>query len=322
MISRTLFFSGVLLMTLALVSLDSGPEAAQKGQQEKDSLVRTTGSGQFEISLSVTNRVLSIGPNSIDLVIRDRQNRKVTGAEITVTPWLPAGGHGVWEKPVITDRGGGNYHADNVVIARNGQWDLRILVKKGGDSGGAVFSIPVGPGGKTGKEEVKKPAAKYPRTLEYYKVPNVTLINQDGKPVRLRSYLDSGKPVIIDFIYTTCTTICPILSAGFSNLRDELGDASATVQLVSISVDPEHDRPEQMKRYLDRYNSGEGWDFLTGSREDIALVLRAFDASVVDKMSHLPLYILRGPKGDEWVRIRGLIGQADLLRELRGIENK
>lgn len=311
-----------LIMTSFVVPPCSQAASPQKVPAEKGSFVRTTATGQFSVSLTVSVGELSVGPNSIDLVIRDSQNRKVTGAEVSVTPWIPAGGHGVWERPVVTDRGGGNYHAENVVIARSGQWDLRIMIKKGSDSGVAVFPFFVGPGGRTGKVEAGKPAAKYPRTMEYYKVPNVTLINQDGKPVRLRSYLDSGKPVIIDFIYTTCTTICPILSAGFSNLRDELGDASRSVQLVSISVDPEHDRPEQMKRYLERYNSGEGWDFLTGSREDIALVLRAFDASVVDKMSHLPLYILRGPKGDEWIRIRGLIGQADLLRELRGIENR
>ena len=77
-----------------------------------------------------------------------------------------------------------------------------------------------------------------------------------------------------------------------------------------------------MKQYLARFNSGEGWDFLTGSREDIALVLKAFDASIVNKMSHLPLYILHSPKSDEWVRIKGLIGQSDLMREFRSIEKR
>ncbi len=162
--------------------------------------------------------------------------------------------------------------------------------------------------------------AKYQRTLEHYKVPNVTLLNQDGKKIELKALLDSGKPVIIDFIYTTCTTICPILSAGFVNLKNKLGDDAAAVRLVSVSIDPEHDRPQKMKKYLSLFKAGEGWDFLTGSREDISLVLQAFDALTMDKMDHLPLYILRGPKSDEWVRIRGLVGTADLMREFRGIE--
>ncbi|MEW5745727.1 MAG: SCO family protein [Nitrospirota bacterium] len=172
------------------------------------------------------------------------------------------------------------------------------------------------------RQEAKGAKGKYLRTIEDYRVPNVTLLNQDGKKIKLRSFLDQGKPVIIDFIFTTCTTICPVLSAGFSHLQDRLGDGAKSVQLVSISIDPAYDRPEQMKAYLARYNAGAGWDFLTGSREDIALVLKAFDAAVADKMSHLPLYILRGPESDEWVRIKGLISGAELMRELGKVQKK
>jgi protein SCO1/2 len=148
------------------------------------------------------------------------------------------------------------------------------------------------------------------------------LLNQDGKRVNIRSLTDSGKPVIINFIYTTCTTICPVLSASFTNLRRELGPEIDKVQFISISIDPEHDRPEQMKKYLSRFTSQKGWDFLTGSREDITKVLKAFDASVADKMSHEPIYLLRGPRSDEWVRIKGLTWSADLMNELRSVENK
>jgi formylglycine-generating enzyme len=144
----------------------------------------------------------------------------------------------------------------------------------------------------------------------------------------LRSFLDADKPVIVDFISTTCTPICPILSAGFSGLRDKLGEASHSVRLISISIEPEHDRPERMKNYLAQYNSGEGWDFLTGSREDITLVLEAFEAfsgslprRVGDKILPVSLYLLRGPKSDEWVRINGMGGASDLMRELRRIES-
>lgn len=158
--------------------------------------------------------------------------------------------------------------------------------------------------------------AEVKRTVETYTVPDVTLLNQDGKKIKLRSLLDSGKPVIIDFIYTTCTTICPVLSANFLNIQNKLDASSETVQLVSISIDPEYDRPEQMQRYLQMFRARKGWDFLTGSRDDIIQVLKAFDATVVDKMSHIPLYVLHGPKSDDWVRIHGLIGASDLMDEL------
>jgi formylglycine-generating enzyme required for sulfatase activity/cytochrome oxidase Cu insertion factor (SCO1/SenC/PrrC family) len=155
-------------------------------------------------------------------------------------------------------------------------------------------------------------------------IPNVTLVNQDGKEINLKFLLDSDKPVIIDFISTTCTTICSTLSAGFSGLRDELGAASGSVQLVSISIDPEHDGPEQMKDYLAQYGSGEGWDFLTGSREDIVLVLRAFKFNPPDKGKISPgsLYIVGGPFSHAWVRINGIVGSDGLMTEVKRMRSE
>jgi protein SCO1/2 len=173
-----------------------------------------------------------------------------------------------------------------------------------------------------GGEAQAAPKGKYKRTVERYNVPDLTLLNQDGKKIKLSSILDPGKPVIIDFIYTTCTTICPVLSSGYLNMQHKLGEATETVQLVSISIDPENDRPEQMKKYLQMFGAKKGWDFLTGSRNDIILVMKTFDASVPDKMTHIPLYILRGPKSDEWVRLHGLVGSSDLMSELRRLQNK
>jgi len=164
------------------------------------------------------------------------------------------------------------------------------------------------------------PKAEYERTVEKYTVPDITLLNQDGNKIKLRSLLDPSKPLVIDFIFTTCTTICPVLSANLLNLQNRLGESADTFQLVSISIDPEHDRPEQLKKYMQMFRAKKGWEFLTGSREDIILVLKAFDATMIDKMSHTPLYILHGPKADEWIRVHGLVGASDLLNESRRLQ--
>ena len=158
-------------------------------------------------------------------------------------------------------------------------------------------------------------AQEYKRTLETYDLPDVTLVNQDGAKVRLTALLNCGKPVLVDFIFTTCTTICPLLSMGFSNFSDKLGAEAERVQLVSISVDPEHDTPPRMKAYLRRYKARRGWDFLTGSRGDIDRVLKAFKAYSANKMNHLPLILIKSPSDSRWVRIYGLIGTRELLRE-------
>jgi protein SCO1/2 len=156
---------------------------------------------------------------------------------------------------------------------------------------------------------------RYERTEHAYEVPAVTLLSQDRVQVRLDEFVDAEKPVFVDFIYGTCTTICPVLSAGYSNLQRKLAEGADQVRLVSISIDPEHDTPEVMKEYLERYRAQPGWDFFTGSRTDIDAVMRAFDAFVPDKMSHRPIMFLRAPGSGTWVRINGLIGSRDLMEE-------
>ncbi|BCR06565.1 photosynthetic protein synthase I [Desulfuromonas versatilis] len=157
---------------------------------------------------------------------------------------------------------------------------------------------------------------RYRRSVENYQVPDVILTNQNREKVRLVELLDSDIPVMVDFIYGTCTTICPVLSAGFSNLQKKLSpDAKQKVRLVSVTIDPEYDTPEIMTEYLKRYRAQEGWDFLTGTREDIDRVMHAFNAYIPDKMGHYPLNLLKGPGKDQWVRIYGLLSTRDLMSE-------
>ena len=165
-------------------------------------------------------------------------------------------------------------------------------------------------------------AAGYKRTIEKYQVPDVTLVNQDGKQIPLKSFLEGEKPVILDFIYGTCTTICPVLSIGFSHFQKKLGPGADKVRLVSISIDPDNDTPPVMKEYLQRYNARDGWDFLSGKREDIIAVMKAFDAFVVNKMNHFPLTILHAPGTEEWIRINDLISTADLMQEYNTLLRK
>jgi len=160
-------------------------------------------------------------------------------------------------------------------------------------------------------------ATKYKRTVEKYQVPDVTLVNQEGQKINLRTFLNGDKPVILDFIYGTCTTICPVLSIGFSHFQKKLGPDANSVRLVSISIDPDNDTPQVMKEYLQRYNAREGWDFLTGNREDIIEVMRAFDAYVINKMNHYPLTILHLPGDENWIRINELLSTSDLMQEYK-----
>lgn len=157
----------------------------------------------------------------------------------------------------------------------------------------------------------------YKRSVERYQMPDVTLINQEGKNVRLKSLVESGKPVIVDFIYGTCTTICPVLSACFTNLQNKLGTNTQKVQLISISIDPENDSPKVMREYLKRYRAKPGWDFLTGNRTDIDTVMKAFDAYIPNKMSHYAVTFIHMPGGNSWIRINGITSTSEFIEEIK-----
>ena len=163
---------------------------------------------------------------------------------------------------------------------------------------------------------------RYQRSVEKYTVPDVVLVNQDGSKVRFKSFLETDRPVMLDFIYGTCTTICPVLSASFVNLQQKLGADVHKVRLVSISIDPENDTPKVMKDYLKKYRAKPGWDFFTGSRADIDQVMRAFSAYIPNKMSHFPLTLIRSPKDGRWIRINGLMSSSELMDEYAGVRKR
>lgn len=86
----------------------------------------------------------------------------------------------------------------------------------------------------------------------------------------------AGRPAIVDFIFTRCPASCPRLTARMKELEKRLPERS-TVRLLSITVDPEHDRPEVLTRYADGWQAGPRWLFATGERAAIwELVRRGF----------------------------------------------
>ena len=170
-----------------------------------------------------------------------------------------------------------------------------------------------------GQEVAAAAKPGYTRTMEKYEVPDVTLINQNGEKVRVKELLLSDRPVLVDFIYTTCTTICPVLSANFTNFQRQGEAKLGPYRLVSISVDPENDTPKAMKTYLGRYQAKQGWDYLTGSQKDIDKVLIALNAKTANKMDHYPLILIKSPSQGSWVRINGLIGTAPLMKEFKEV---
>src|SRR5512138_2068051 len=158
----------------------------------------------------------------------------------------------------------------------------------------------------------------YVRTLADYAIPDVNLVDADGAGVPLRSAL-ADKPVILDFIFTSCGAVCPVMSRTFSQVQSALGADRDKVRMVSISIDPEQDTPAVLKAYAGKYGAGPNWEMLTGSLKDSIAVQRAFDVYRGDKMDHLPTTFLRAGAGKRWVRLDGFASAGEILREYHAL---
>jgi protein SCO1/2 len=158
---------------------------------------------------------------------------------------------------------------------------------------------------------------RYERSLRSYRIPDVTLLDMSGARVALASALGGDTPVFMNFIFTSCTSICPVMSATFAEVQRQLGTDGNRVRMISISIDPEHDNPQRLSAFARKHDAGPEWRFLTGSSGDIVAVQSAFDAYRGNKMGHVPTTFLRVSAADRWVRIDGLASAADLVAEYR-----
>ena len=157
---------------------------------------------------------------------------------------------------------------------------------------------------------------RYQRATVEVDVPDVTLLDQGGKPVRLRTLLAAGHPVALNFFFASCRSICPVMTATFASMRTRLGKAQ-DLTVVSVTIDPEQDTPDALRTYAESFSAEAGWTFLTGEPDAVQAVQSAFGADAGGKFNHRPLFFLRASGASSWVKLEGLAGAADLASEVR-----
>jgi protein SCO1 len=146
-------------------------------------------------------------------------------------------------------------------------------------------------------------------------IPDVELLDQDGRTVHFYTDLVKGKVVAVQFIFTTCTTICPPLGATFARVQKELGaSAGRDVRLISISVDPATDTPERLKAWGAKFHAAEGWTFLTGEKPQVDELLRALGASTASPADHSPTVLIGNDAAGQWTRTYGLARPSVLVK--------
>lgn len=166
---------------------------------------------------------------------------------------------------------------------------------------------------KADQAAAKAPEVQEAQPLDALAVPDVPLVDQDGKPVRFYTDLVKDRVVAVNFVFTSCTTICPPMGANFAKLQKILSArAGREVQLISVSVDPGTDTPERLKAWGQKFGAGPGWTLVTGDRNQVTFLLKALGVYTANISDHSPLVLLGDDARHRWTRAYGLAAPAKL----------
>jgi cytochrome oxidase Cu insertion factor (SCO1/SenC/PrrC family) len=145
------------------------------------------------------------------------------------------------------------------------------------------------------------------------KIPDAQVLDQNGKQLNFYSDLIKGKTVAINFVFTTCTAICPSLTATFRRVQQDAAARGVDVKLISVSVDPTTDTPERLNDYAAKFKAGPNWTFVTGDKARIDSVLSGLGAAVSNKNDHTPMILIGNDSSDYWTRAYGLTSPTKIV---------
>lgn len=152
-------------------------------------------------------------------------------------------------------------------------------------------------------------------------IPNVPVQTQDGKTFAFYDDLIKGKIVVVNFIFTGCSQLCPLTTARLAAVQAELGDAvGRDIFFYSVSLDPLNDTPEALKKFAAGFKIGPGWQFLTGQPDDMKLIRERLGERSRDIGEHQALVILANDKTGEWGKDSAMSDTAHLVQTIRGLD--
>jgi protein SCO1 len=107
------------------------------------------------------------------------------------------------------------------------------------------------------------------------RLPNVEVVTHEGRKVLFYDDLIRGKVVLINFFFADCGDLCPPMTANLLQVQDLLGDRlGKDIFIYSLTLEPEHDSPQVLKRYAEKHGVRPGWTFLTGTPETMEMLRR------------------------------------------------
>ena len=153
-------------------------------------------------------------------------------------------------------------------------------------------------------------------------IPDVRVYDQNGQQLNFYTDLVKGHNVAINFIFTTCTNVCPVLTATFRRVQVELEKTQPDTKLISVSVDPTIDTPERLRDFAGKFKAGPGWSFITGEKSTIDTLLRQLGAGVGNKNDHTSMILIGNDAADVWTRTYGLSSPTVLIKVITDTSNR
>lgn len=149
------------------------------------------------------------------------------------------------------------------------------------------------------------------------RIPDVDCVDQNGKKLRFHTDLVKGKVVVISFIYTKCTSVCPVIGEGVARLQTALGDrVGHDVHLISVSTDPVTDTPEKLKAWGARLKAKEGWTMVTGEKVEMDRLLKVLTGGVSGNKMHEPLLLIGNESKNVWTENYAYESPAKLIQQI------
>src|SRR5579859_2096688 len=134
-------------------------------------------------------------------------------------------------------------------------------------------------------------------------VPDIEVVNQNGRHVRFNSQVVNGRIAIVTGLFTSCSSMCPITQEKLSQVAKLLGPRlGKDVVIVSVSVDAENDTPARMKDWGGKFHIGPGWTLLSGKRAEVDMLLKSLGLFVELRQRHQSALMV-GSAASGWVRI-------------------
>lgn len=184
-----------------------------------------------------------------------------------------------------------------------------------------IFSVLVciGAGARgasqTTQEEDRKPKNPAQAAANYF--PNNVLLTQDNIQVHFFDDLLKGKAVVINFMFTTCTGVCPPMTANLAKVQSLLGErVGKDINMISVTVDPAIDTPDVLKKYATKFNVRPGWYFLTGKKTDLDTVLKKLGGYVEDKNQHNTILIIGNVETGEWMKVFAMSKPSEIAERI------